>query len=400
MMLWQWLSGPLSVLCCGFCPDFSNTFLLVNGRKYSIVRLLKEDDMSFLYLVRLEDGMPLLSAAGNGDDDDGYESVNTYTLKRIRCPIGNIGNVSDAMREIDNYKRFQSPYVVSSVDSQVIQELDGAKTIYIVFPHYPLGSLQDSIDDRILDGTFVSESECIRIMCGIARGLLCLHDSSSAPRGVRTLTTGVDEGTSDNVNADFNLSDNLRDDRDKISASYTDEAGLSMDEHLLELDSISTTSVVPVSYSHKMLSPSNIIFSSNGLPIISELGSCSKADVEIKTAKQLNRLREWVDDNFNSYMAPEFLDLKTNSKLSTKVDVWSFGCICYALLFGMNPFEREEQLYGASIKYAISTGKFSFPSQSRYSDSILDIIRSCLQVDPSERPSVSIVLNNLQQLQS
>ena len=130
------------------------------------------------------------------------------------------------------------------------------------------------------------------------------------------------------------------------------------------------------------------------------MGSCSKADVEIKTAKQLNRLREWVDDNFNSYMAPEFLDLKTNSKLSTKVDVWSFGCICYALLFGMNPFEREEQLYGASIKYAISTGKFSFPSQSRYSDSILDIIRSCLQVDPSERPSVSIVLNNLQQLQS
>lgn len=410
MQVVQWLSKPLSLLCCGLCPDYSDTYVLVNARKYAVIRLLRENGLKFLYLARLEDGLPFNNSTGTGrsgspDGDDGYDGLNT--LKRIRCPIGNIDSVADCMREIDNYRRFQSPYVVSSVDSQVVQELDGTKTFYVVFPYYPLGSLQDSIDDRLLDGTFISESECVRIMCGIARGLLCLHDSHS----VRRANTSIDNANRNNNSSNYRdsiMSDNtvISGDslpgRDAPLMSHNDEeTSLLQEDRLLEMDSISSNvSATAVSYSHRNLTPSNIIFSANGLPIIGELGSCAKADQTIATRKQLNQYKEWVEDNFNNFMAPEFLNLKIGSKLDTKVDVWSLGCICYTLLFSINPFEREEQLYGASIRYAISTGKYTFPEQSRYSQNLISIIQSCLQVEPADRPSVSIVLNNLQELQS
>ncbi|KAL3230818.1 Serine/threonine-protein kinase ENV7 [Nakaseomyces bracarensis] len=407
MQVVQWLSKPLSILCCGLCPDYSDTYVLVNARKYAVIRLLRDDGLKFLYLVRMEDGAPFRAGSAVGSGDEACDGL--YTLKQIRCPIGNIDSVADSMREIDNYRRFQSPYVVSSVDSQVVQELDGSKTVYVVFPYYPLGSLQDSIDDRLLDGTYVSESECVRIMCGIARGLLCLHDSSSVRRNKNTGDNDIDSEVNINSSGNYRDSGNsivIGDsftDRDTNSMTFSDEAAalLQNDNHILEMDSISSNiSVSPVSYSHRNLTPSNIIFSANGLPIIGELGSCAKADVSIETRKHLNQYKEWVEDNFNTYMAPEFLSLKIGSKLDSKVDVWSLGCICYTLLFSINPFDREEQLYGASIRYAISTGKYTLPEQSRYSQNLINIIQSCLQVEPSDRPSVSIILNNLQELQS
>lgn len=330
--------------------------------------MLGEGNFSFIYLVEQVGGITSSSS----------QRTNLYALKRIRCPFGNIESISGAMKEVDNYKRFQSPYIVHLVDSQVSQERTGSKTVYVLLPYFPLGSLQDSTSRNLLNGTFISEAECIRIMIGISRGLRCLHDPSARSQDVE-----------------------LQQEQDAVSMSYSDEAALLLEDTPLELDILSSANTTNSNcYAHRDIKPSNILFSSDGLPVISDLGSCSKADLFIGTRIQLKDLQDWVSDHCAvAYTAPELLHITLNRSIDTKVDIWSLGCTCYFMLFGISPFEREEQISGASLKYAIGTGNFSFPSQDRYSHKLLQLITRCLQVDPTARPDVNELLTLLQELQ-
>lgn len=359
-----------SLCCC--CWRVSDSYVSINGRRYSIRRLLGEGTLSFVYLVQRVGG-----PTGTGSISLS-NAPELYALKRIRCPFGNIESISAAMKEVDNYKRFQSPYIITLVDSQVVQERDGSKTVCILLPYFPLGSLQDMINRNLLKGTFVSESECIRIMIGIARGLRCLYDPSARENSdVETV-------------------------QDASSLSYSDEAAFLLDDTPLELDVLSSHNTINTkSYIHRNITPANVLFSSEGLPVVSDLGSCCRADITVTTKHQLNELQDWVHTRCSiPYTAPELLNVMINATIDCKADIWSIGCTCYAMLFGMSPFERELQVSGASLNYAIGCAKYSFPEQTRYSESILKVIENCLQVDPATRPDVNELLDTLQDLQS
>lgn len=361
-----------SLCCC--CFNYSDSYVSLNGRRYNIKRLLGESTLSFVYLVQQSGGSSSTGPINLGSTRE------FYAFKRIRCPFGNIESISNAMREVDNYKRFQSPYIISLIDSQVAQEKDGSKTVCILLPFFPLGSLQDSIDRNLLKGTFISESECLRIMMGIARGLRCLHDPTAREQTDSDAETG----------------------QDTVSMSYSDEAALLLDDTPLELDILSSqNTTVTKSYIHRDIKPANILFSSEGLPIISDLGSCCKTDLSVMTRHQLSELQEWVADHCTlPYTAPELLNVTLNSSINCKADIWSLGCTCYTMLFGISPFERELQVSGASLRYAIGNAKFSFPEQTRYSEGLIQMIKSCIQVDPSVRPDINELLNTLQDLQT
>ncbi|CAR31012.1 hypothetical protein ZYGR_0P03180 [Zygosaccharomyces rouxii] len=362
----QLLKFICGTCCC--CCDYSESYLSINGRRYSIKKLLGESNFSFIYLVQQIGSVTASSTP----------RTNLYALKRIRCPFGNIESISGAMKEVDNYKRFQSPYIIHLVDSQVAQQRDGSKTVYILLPYFPLGSLQDSTSRNLLNGTFISEAECIRIVIGIARGLRCLHDPSARSQDAEQ-----------------------QQEHDAVSMSYSDEAAFLLEDTPLELDILSSANTINSNfYAHRDIKPSNILFSSDGLPVISNLGSCSKADLSINTGMQLTELQAWVSDHCTvAYTAPELLHITLNRSVDTKVDIWSLGCTCYFMLFGISPFEREEQISGASLKYAIGTGNFSFPSQDRYSEGLLKLITKCLQVNPAARPDINELLTLLQELQ-
>lgn len=92
------------------------------------------------------------------------------------------------------------------------------------------------------------------------------------------------------------------------------------------------------------------------------------------------------------YRAPELVDLHFASRLPREercvgpaVDVWALGCTLFKMSFGTTPFEDST---GTVQRMAILNGNAIFPRMTPYSAGLVSLIRACLTVDPSKRPSV------------
>lgn len=315
--------------------------LSINRAQFTVLKLLGEGGFSYVYEVQASNGA-------------------IYALKKIRCPFG-AESVKKAMTEVHNYQEFHSPYIVRAIDSSVVQEEDGSKTVYILLPYFE-GSLQDMINSSVIDGTQIDEAEAVRIFIGLCRGVQAMHRHSSSHEGPLVETDDASE-------------------RDALLAQELD----------LETDYEATELQEHVAYAHKDIKPANVMLSKDGMPVLCDLGSCSKARIEAKTRSSAVAIQELAAEHCTlPYRAPELLDVQTGTVIDEKIDVWSLGCTLYALLYGSSPFEREESLNGASINMAIANGTYSFPEE--YSDAIKGLIKMCLVVDPQERPNVEQVL--------
>ena len=63
--------------------------------------------------------------------------------------------------------------------------------------------------------------------------------------------------------------------------TYSDETAFLLEDTPLEMDMLSSSLGASIAYAHRDITPSNILFSSDGLPVIGDLGSCSQADIII-----------------------------------------------------------------------------------------------------------------------
>ncbi|SCU93111.1 LANO_0E03026g1_1 [Lachancea nothofagi CBS 11611] len=338
----------IATICC--CGSSQPSLLTINGKRYRIQRLIGEGGLSFVYLVKSQEGESL-------------------ALKKIRCPFGSIGSISPAMKEVNNYKRFHSPYIAQIVDSQVCQEKDGSKTVYILVPYFSKGSLQDEINRSLLNCTEMPELDVVRLAVGIARGLLCIHEASP----------------NDDADVAYSI----------VSTPYNEETSFLND---LELDTFGESQQ---SYAHRDLKPSNVMISPEGIPVISDLGSCSRAYTEINSRQALLQFQEWRSEHCTpAFTAPEIIDVQLKSVITEKCDIWSLGCTIYTMCYGISPFEREEQVSGASVTYAITTGKYTIPQGTHRNKDLVDIIIKCLNVNADERPSIDELLALLMDVQS
>ncbi|KAI9033470.1 kinase-like domain-containing protein, partial [Hyaloraphidium curvatum] len=88
----------------------------------------------------------------------------------------------------------------------------------------------------------------------------------------------------------------------------------------------------------------------------------------------------FVMDRTPFYLAPEIV---VGMSYTTKVDMWSLGCIAYQLLVGVTPFQSSvsfEQLY-----HRIVTADYAFPDDIPLSDLAKDFVSSLLVADPNRR---------------
>jgi len=162
-------------------------------------------------------------------------------------------------------------------------------------------------------------------------------------------------------------------------------------------------------------------------PILMDLGSLAASPLPI-TSRSLAIATQDIAAEHSTmpYRAPELFDVKTNTVIDTKVDIWSLGCTLYACLVGKSPFEMRSDETGGSLSICVLGGDWRFPDEGPggkplqrrdtagkgkaradagggaagdgqaelvISDPIKEVVRRCLTVEPSERPDIDELID-------
>ena len=149
-------------------------------------------------------------------------------------------------------------------------------------------------------------------------------------------------------------------------------------------------------------------------PILMDLGSLSPSPIAITSRSLAIAVQDTAAEHSTMpYRAPELFDVKTGSIIDTKVDIWSLGCTLYACLVGKSPFEARSEETGGSLSMCVLGGDWRFPDEKNsttsgkgkgkvpsndessasngeevISEPVKEVVRRCLQVEPSERPDI------------
>lgn len=147
-------------------------------------------------------------------------------------------------------------------------------------------------------------------------------------------------------------------------------------------------------------------------PILMDLGSVAASPLPITSHSLAIATQDQAAEHSTMpYRAPELFDVRTGTVVDTKVDIWSMGCTLFACLVGKSPFEMRSDETGGTLSLCVQGGDWRFPDEGpggrerprrsatgasnaerppdvRISESVRDVVRKCLAVEPSERPDI------------
>lgn len=395
--------------------------LKLNGRQYEVVRLLGEGGFSFVYLVR--------------DRTSGRE----FALKKIRCALGS-DTYREALREIEATKRFRSPHIIRLYDSAIVQDGEG-KLIYLFLPYYKRGNVQDAINAHTVRGSRFGEKDMLSIFLGTCMAVQALHryrvTNAQAQRGHMPAPSGGSDATlmpssrSQSHDAIAPPS-HVDEDEDSIAPTRTapmvirpkgtDETEGEAVAPLISAADDGPASTYPPSrevqgreseetvrqeasgsakagqegqvipYAHRDLKPGNIMLSDDGKPLVYDFGSTLKARRVISSRWAAVAEQDLAAEQSSMpYRAPELFDVKTNTTITESVDIWSLGCVLYAMAYLHSPFETDQTVgQGGSLALAVLNGDYRLPESESdlYSQPTRDVIQRCLTLDPAARPDI------------
>ncbi|KAJ3807745.1 Pkinase-domain-containing protein [Lentinula lateritia] len=425
--LWALSAGWSS---CVMCQQEAK--VKINGRTFKIIKVLGEGGFSFVYLAQ----------------DEG--SGRQFALKKIRCPTGNDG-VKEAMREVEAYRRFRHPNIIRILDSAVVQDEDGeGKVVYLFLPLYQRGNIQDLINAHLINHSHFSEREMIKLFKGTCEAVRAMHEwrpAKGAKKGSATnearsnaQQNGSQSKAQTNAGADDEDDDHRfpepegdaeggysygpssrgtgkpsrsgsgsvplinrdRGEEEGLMGSQADDRGGEVlfdgDEDVAGIDGESGAGergeIVP--YAHRDIKPGNVMISDEGRPILMDFGSAMRARIKIENRSMaLYQQDIAAEQSTMAYRAPELFDVKTGTMLDEKVDIWSLGCLLFAMAYSHSPFENTQTTeQGGSIAMAVLNAQYKHPrgSEGRYSNGLKEMIDSMLKVDPEERPGIGEVL--------
>ena len=146
---------------------------------------------------------------------------------------------------------------------------------------------------------------------------------------------------------------------------------------------------------HRDLKLENVLGAADGRYVLCDFGSATKASLPAERTRKEVVVEEERIHKYSTlmYRAPEMVDLYRNQEVGVKVDVWSLGCILYALCFRDHPFAEESSLQ-------ILNAAYSIPADSPYLPRMHKLIAALLVSDPAIRPHAKDVLAAVQRLRA
>ena len=150
----------------------------------------------------------------------------------------------------------------------------------------------------------------------------------------------------------------------------------------------------------------------DGTPVLMDFGSVAVAECLIEGRTDALAVQdEAARHSTLPFRAPELFDVASDAHLDQRTDVWSLGCLLYALRYGFSPFECEfvggvdlgagaaaaagEGLAGVRVvecSFLRVIGQVAFPPGGQASEGFKELVMFALQQDPRKRPFVEEVL--------
>ena len=306
-----------------------------------------------------------------------------------------------ALGEIQSMQRFRGPHVLRLIDSAVVQDQEGrgagsflaggfgrvpsddvenprsGKIVYLVLPYYQNGNVQDAIHAHIVHHTRFDEGVMLSLFAGACEALKTMHHYVLPQPHIAAPPRAKADDDSLLFDAASTASD-----------AYPPAEPMSLAPQ--------DTQRVP--YAHRDVKPANIMIDDDGVTgVLMDFGSTTRARIKISNRREAVAQQDVASVHTSMpYRAPELFDVKTDTILDEKVDIWSLGCTLYAMAYLHSPFETPSTVeQGGSIALAVTNGAYKFPDDDPYSPHIRDLITRCLAHDPQARPEIDDVLHDV-----
>lgn len=154
----------------------------------------------------------------------------------------------------------------------------------------------------------------------------------------------------------------------------------------------------PVGFTHRDIKAANVLLTDDDIPVLMDLGSAGPLSVDVQSGSQALSLQDEAAEKCSMpYRAPELFHVEHQTVVDERIDIWSLGCLLFAMAFFKSPFEEIYEK-GGSIALAAVGGKINIPEEHPYSRSLVELIRELLKVDPQERPFIEQLLERIKLL--
>ena len=167
---------------------------------------------------------------------------------------------------------------------------------------------------------------------------------------------------------------------------------------------------------HRDIKPENVLFSNSGTPTLIDLGSAIIGCVKLTSRQDALNLADTAATNSTmSYRAPELFEhgcsYHDEDSVDAKTDVWSLGCLLFAMMYGQSPFECEfarddsGKVRVCECTYLRVIGKVPTPPKGsevgrRYRIEVNELVKACLNQVRRERLTISNLLERINELYS
>uniref|UniRef100_A0A673W1A3 Ttk protein kinase n=1 Tax=Salmo trutta TaxID=8032 RepID=A0A673W1A3_SALTR len=142
---------------------------------------------------------------------------------------------------------------------------------------------------------------------------------------------------------------------------------------------------------HSDLKPANFVIVNASLKLI-DFGIANRIQPDVTSIMKDSQVGTL------NYMPPEAIKDtssqpgKASSKISTKGDVWSLGCIMYCMTYGKTPFQTITNQITKLHAIIDPTHEIEFPDIAE--KDLLDVLKRCLVRNPRDRISIAELLEH------
>jgi len=321
---------------------FKCIILHVNNTMTQLFSCIHPQNISFPNGITLSISKPSFSGSYSY-----IYACKPYAAKQIYCHDEE--SYQSCQREINIHDKIRNDNILPLMSVKYKNEGE-RKVCYLLFPLIQ-GSLRDDISKRLVHKklTPLKEHELLFLLRGILNGVQALHEVNVVHGDIKPENILLDKNHHDIETGYYNI----------------------------------------------------------GTPLLIDFGSIRPLTIYPTSRLIVNTIIEEASHNCTlPYRAPELFDCHygpVEAPIDGKSDVWSCGCVLYAMLYGYSPFEMDFRKDGSvrvvkcSYLRVLSGVKF-LDEKDKYSATIKELIMWMLIHDRVKRPGLEEVIRRVEEI--